>query len=307
MASPVTEKKDAAGASAANSSPLLTPAAWVQIGVLGLLFVLLHSYVLGILYQAGRNDPNWSHIFAIPFISGYMVYRQRERLKRCPTYLDYRGLGVFVFGLVMYGAGIHLNSTMIMGYGMVIELIGLAWFFLGAKVMSSLWLPIAYLGFGVRFTFIYTYISLVLQHVASFAGAVAINVLGIPLGVEADNTGVLLTIYHHGALINPPLNVEEACSGLRSLMALTAIAVAMAFVDRRPWPSRLLIIAAAVPTAVAVNVFRISVTGLSYPFQPELSRGDAHDFIGLLMLLPAMGLLMLVMKLCDRTWEVKPW
>ncbi len=290
-----------------RQEPLIPLHGWMQIAVLGGLFVLLHHYVLLLLYQAGRNDPNWSHIVAIPFISVYMIFRQRERLRSCPVVRDYKGLAIFLFGLMMYGAGLHLSSTMVMGYGMVVELLGLVWFFVGSKVMATLWLPILYLGFGVRFTFLYTYISLVLQHVAAAAGAVAINILGLPFGVEADNMGALLTVYHNGMLVNPPLNVEEACSGLRSLMALTAIAVAMAFVDRRPWYSRVLIMVAAVPTAVVVNVFRITVTGLSYPFQPELSRGDAHDFIGLLMLLPAMAVLMLIMKLCDRNWGVKPW
>ncbi len=290
-----------------KDAPLIPLRGWVQMAILGIIFISLHSYVLGILYRAGRSDADWSHIFAIPFISAYMIYRQRERLKICDVYRDYIGLAVFILGLLMYGAGIQLNSTMIMGYGMVVELLGLAWFFLGRQVMKSLWIPIVYLGFGVRFTFLYTYISLILQRVASAAGGIVITILGLPFDVEADSTGALLTIYHQGALINPPLNVEEACSGLRSLMVLTAIAVALAFIERRAWTSRILIVAAAVPTAIAVNVVRIAVTGLLYPFYPQLSRGDAHDFIGLLMLLPAMGLLMLAVKFCDQWWGVKPW
>jgi len=286
---------------------LISAHAWVWIVVLGVLFLYLHRYVLQILYDAAVNDPNWSHIVAIPFISAYMIYRQRQRLRRCTSYREYKALFVFLFGFIMYGAGIQLGSTMIMGYGMVVELIGLVWFFVGAKVMKTLWLPLAYLGFGVRFTYVYDYISMKLQQVASVAGEVAVNILGIPLEVEAEKTGVVLDIYHKGLLITPSLNVAEACSGLRSLMALTAIAVALAFLDRRPWLSRFIIIAAAVPTAVGTNVVRIAITGLFYPFQPGLSGGDAHEFIGLLMLLPAMGVLMLIMKLCDRQWGAKPW
>ncbi len=285
---------------------LIPPHAWIQILVIGVLFIMLHSHVLGTLWRAGKT-PNWSHIYLIPFLSLYLVYRQRDRLRRCPVQKDPRGLLVFVIGLGAYSAGIQVHSTMIMGYAMIIELLGLVWFMVGISIMKTLWLPIVYLAFAIKFTFIYTYISLVLQHVAAGGGSFVVNLLGLPWDIEADNLGALLAVYHRGVLIEPPLNVEEACSGLRSLMALCAIAVAMAFMDRRRWYSRLCIVVSAVPVAVAVNVFRISLTGMIYPYNPELCRGGPHDFLGMIMLVPAMFLLGFIMRLCDQLWPARRW
>lgn len=284
----------------------LVPAhAWIRIVVIGALFVLLHSYVLKLLYQSGRHDPDWAHIFLIPFISIYLIYHQRERLRNIPIWRDWIGIPIFVGGFTMYAAGIHLHSTMVMGYAMIIELLGITWYFVGRKMMTVLWVPILYLGFGVKFSVIYTYISLILQHVASAIGSVLINITGLFAAIEAEPIGAMINIYHRGALMTPPLNVEEACSGLRSLMALGALSVAMAFLNPRPWQSRILVIAAAVPVAVTVNAIRIAIIGLMYPYMPQLSRGDPHEFLGLVMLVPALLALTGIMRLTDHIFANK--
>ncbi len=279
--------------------PLIAPHAWIRIAILAVVFLALHSNVLSILYSAGKNNDNWSHIFLIPPISLYLIFRQRRKLARMQAHRDWKGLLFFVPGLLLYGAGIQIGSTMIMGYAMILELFGLVWFFVGWPMMKILWLPILYLVFGVKFTYLYTQISLVLQHVAASAGTFVLQIGGIPLGIDADAAGAVVQVYHQGRLIEPPLNVEEACSGLRSLMALGALSVAMAYLDDRPLWTRILIVGCAVPVAVLVNILRIAITGFLYPYHPQLCRGEVHELTGLLMLVPAILLLFLIMRICD--------
>lgn len=279
--------------------PLFSVSVWLRIAVIGALFVAFHSHVLSILYSTGRNSDNWSHIFLIPPISVYLVARQRHKLRELPAERDWRGLVIFIFGMLGYLAATQISSTMLMGYTMIAELFGLVWFLVGWRMMKVLWLPIVYLVFGVKFSFLYTQLSFVLQHVAATAGGFMVQVLGMPLGVDADAMGAVVDVYHQGRLIEPPLNVEEACSGLRSLMALGALSVAMAYLDERPIWMRLLLVACAVPVAVFVNILRITITGLLYPFHPQLCRGEVHELTGLLMLVPAILVLFLIMRVCD--------
>ena len=288
-----------------KNNALIPPHAWGRIALLGVLFVVLHGYVLRLLYVAGTSDPDWSHILIVPFISLYLIYRQSPVLRQITPNRSFIGLAVFAVGMLGYGAGNHLSSTMIMGYSMVIELFGLVWFFVGGQMMRWLWLPVMFLLFGVRFTFLYTYLSLPLQHLASSIGAVAITLIGIPMSIEADSMGALIEVYHRGHLIDPALNVEEACSGLRSLMAMSAVAVALAFIDWRPWYSRLCIAGAAIPVAVGVNVARITITGLLYPFNPDLTRGAAHEMTGLVLLIPGLFILLFIAKTVDHWWGFK--
>lgn len=288
-------------------SRLLSPQGWIQLVVTGSLFIALHWYVLNILWRTGKTDPAWSHIFLIPFISAYLIYRRKEVLKKLPVERDWKGLVCFILGLVLYTGGSQMNSTMIMGYAMVIEMFGLAWFFLGTQMIRFLWVPIFYLGFGVKFSYVYTYISMLLKRIAATIGAVNVNIFGLPWDIEADSLGAVLNIYHQGMLVQPPLNVAEACSGMRSLMAMAAIAVALAFLEWRPWYSRGIIILAAFPLAVTSNVLRLTVTGILYPFNPALAHGDPHSFAGLLALIPSLAVLILLVKACDRIWTAKSY
>ncbi|MFO7821917.1 MAG: archaeosortase/exosortase family protein, partial [Lentisphaeria bacterium] len=69
--------------------------------------------------------------------------------------------------------------------------------------------------------------------------------------------------------------------------------------------SRLLTIIAALPVAVGVNVFRITITGVLYPFNPQFTRGDTHEMTGLLLLIPGMMLLLGLTKLLDHYFGFK--
>ena len=63
-------------------------------------------------------------------------------------------------------------------------------------------------------------------------------------------------------LTHQRLSVVEACSGIRSLITLSFFClVYVYFMDDRQW-RRAVVVAAAVPAAILVNVFRITFTGV---------------------------------------------
>ena len=93
----------------------------------------------------------------------------------------------------------------------------------------------------------------------------------------------------------PPLNVEEACSGMRLLMTMTALGVAMAFVNERQLWQRLVMILACGPIAVLCNVIRVTTTGFFTVYdRPDLARGVPHTLLGLGMLVIAFSLYALI-------------
>jgi len=66
------------------------------------------------------------------------------------------------------------------------------------------------------------------------------------------------------------LNVVEACSGIRSLMALTFLSLFYGFFfDRKPWMSGFLLLA-TVPIAILANASRVALTGILTEVNPEL-------------------------------------
>jgi exosortase len=103
----------------------------------------------------------------------------------------------------------------------------------------------------------------------------------------------VLTVYDSG---KPQLlNVAEACSGMRMLVAFLALGVAMAYVSLPTVWQRVALVVMGVPVAVFVNVLRVATLGVLTLINPDFVTGEFHHFIGLLWLLPAFLLYLLVL------------
>ena len=96
--------------------------------------------------------------------------------------------------------------------------------------------------------------------------------------------------------------------GLRSLMTFITIGAAMAFLSARPIWQKVLVTMSAVPIAIFCNVMRVSGQGLlDHYWSREWSQGFAHQFAGMVMLIPAFFLLLLVGWMLDRIFvEIVP-
>jgi len=107
-------------------------------------------------------------------------------------------------------------------------------------------------------------------------------------------------------------DVAPACSGIRSLVAITAIAIIYAFMGFRGWWQRLLMMASAIPLAFIGNTFRMLVIVLAAEFWGQGAGNKAHEsaFWSLLPYVPAvLGLVLLgrwLEKIQDRKEETEP-
>lgn len=275
---------------------------WLRIGVLAALFIYYFHYVLAYLGRLALDDPNWSHAFLVPFISLYFLYLRHERWAVIPPRVSWWGLPLFIAGMVGYALGIYpITNHMAMAYSMIAALFGLVWLLNGRERMRELWLPILYLVFGVKISYaLWEPVAWQLQRLAASCAGPLITICGLPLAIEAEVTGTAIHILHNGLRVEPPVNIAEACSGLRMLMTLVALGVAYVYVSERAWWNRALLVLLTVPIAILVNAGRVTVIGLIYPYNQQLGTGDFHLFIGLFMLVPALGLLTLASWFLDK-------
>jgi exosortase/archaeosortase family protein len=120
-------------------------------------------------------------------------------------------------------------------------------------------------------------------------------------GVTAQQIGTKIRI---GDGISRPvhtLNVAEACAGMRSLMTFISVGAAIAFLSSRPLWQKILITLSGIPIAIFCNVMRVSGQGLLDTYvSTELANGFAHQFVGMVMLIPAFFLLLLVCWVLDH-------
>ncbi|HEX4143134.1 MAG TPA: exosortase/archaeosortase family protein [Pirellulales bacterium] len=123
-----------------------------------------------------------------------------------------------------------------------------------------------------------------LQRLATDCSTYCLQTLGIAAVNEGNRIGL--------GEVN--LDIVEACSGLRMLTIFGAIAVAITMVTDRPWWEKMIIVASAVPIALAVNIIRITATGIMYvsPWVgPEMADRVFHDMYGWFMMPVALGML----------------
>jgi exosortase len=89
-----------------------------------------------------------------------------------------------------------------------------------------------------------------------------------------------------------PLFVAEACSGLRSLMALGTLGILFAYFFRKSWAERIVLIASTIPIAIIVNSFRVALTAVLSHYKPELAKGAMHTTEGFITFAMAFALLL---------------
>ncbi len=101
-----------------------------------------------------------------------------------------------------------------------------------------------------------------------------------------------------------PLEVAQACSGLRSLLSLVTLAIIYGYLmEKRNW-LRVVLACSAVPIAVFANSFRIFGTGLIVQYwDPEKADGFYHEFQGWLVFVVSLILLFALHRLIGLIWK----
>src|SRR5262245_3416388 len=113
-----------------------------------------------------------------------------------------------------------------------------------------------------------------MQLIASDYATRAIRLFGVP----ALREGAVIEL----ARMKP--QVVEACSGIRSLVTLAALATIYAYFTERRWTRRFALIVAVIPIAISANAARVAVTGvMAHAWGVQAAEGFLHGFSGWLI------------------------
>lgn len=209
------------------------------------------------------------------------------------------GVGSLLFGLLTFGYGIFPGQNdYVKDLGLVFTIFGIVLTLCGWQVMKITWFPIAFLICSLPWPgLFYSWLASPLQELAAL---VAVFVLQMT-GVDATQGGTKIVMDFGPLRPSRTLNVAEACAGLRSLMTFITVGASLAFLSSRPMWQKLLITVTAVPIAILCNVIRVAGQGLLDVYvSQKLAEGFAHQFVGLVMLVPAFFLLLGVCWIIDQ-------
>ena len=280
-----------------NSNP--TKTSWNDLGghnylkillIAGLFTYLFRNEIGSIVNRWLTDSSSWGHGFLIPLFSLYFINQHKNEILSLKTRPNYLGFFFLICGIVFFA----INGVSPSGYAylqpisMIAILGAIVLFLCGWSLIKYTWLPIAFLVFAVplprRY---YVAITMPMRHLAAEISAVLLNLLS---DLEASTSGVIIDVIYKGQHLEP-LNVAEACSGMRLLMAFLALGVAMAYLHYRPVWQRIVLLASTIPIAILCNIVRVTVTGFIYVFiHPKYIQGVYHDILGLGMLPLAFGL-----------------
>jgi exosortase len=195
-------------------------------------------------------------------------------------------------GLIVFGFGIFPGQNdYVKDLGMVITLFGVATLLGGWAVMKIAWFPIAFLVVALPWPeLVYAKLAWPLQQLAA---SVAVGTLRM-FGVDAQNFGTrIMMVDMHGN--QRLLNVAEACAGLKSVMTFLMVAGTVAFLGSRALWEKAVITVSAIPIAIFCNVMRVSGQGLLDRYvSHEWSEGFAHQFAGLVMVIPGFFMILAI-------------
>ena len=263
--------------------------AWIAGGIFAAGYLLTFwDFLRNQAVQAVTQPSDWGHTLLIPAISGYFVWLRRGQLLAEPFRPSWWGIAIFLLGLSIYMLSAFgppaVQHHNVRGLGAAVALLGGALAIFGLRSFRSLWFPWAYwLVFGQ--TISERLLSRVTERLQDWS-AVGADILMNTFGIDVERVGNVLTIHFADGTFHP-LNVAEACSGMRTLMAFLAIGVAMAALGLNTWWQRAALVAAGIPISLFVNILRVTSLGLLSIIDPNMSAGEFHSMVGLIWLVPA--------------------
>lgn len=250
-------------------------------GVLGWLafavFLVLYSpEFIEIRKGWSMVDSYYSHGFLIPPISGYLLWKMRDKLRALPIEPE----PVFGYALlILTGLGLvladFLSLRVFMQLSMLPMLAALILIFHGKRHLAMVAFPLAFLVFMIPLPQSITQgVSLNIKLLATESAVRLTRLFTFPMVRDGS-------FVHFG---DDKLLVGEVCGGLRSLISLLAFGALMANISKTRLWARILLFVVSGPVAVLSNIFRIFfLCVVGYYWGSGTATGRVHDVSGVLI------------------------
>jgi exosortase len=258
--------------------------------MISLLFMLFHmlgntaatvdsrsafSWMVALWTDAISFGADYSHGYFIPFVSLGVVWYRRKEIFSTAMRVDWRGLVVVIGALFLHWIGAKMQQTRVSLMSLVLLIWGIPFYLFGWKLAKQLIFPCAYLIFCIPLNFM-DVIAFPLRIIST---KMAVGMLN-GIGIEAVRSGTAILI----PSMPTGMDVADPCSGLRSLLAMTALAAVYAYFTQKTLLKKWILFMASIPLAVFGNVARIvTIAIVSEAIGGKLALGLYHDYSGYIL------------------------
>jgi len=241
------------------------------------------------------TEPDYSHGFFVVPLALLFLWLRRQRFPGTTGGWVWVGWVFIALSVAVRYVGGRYHVDALDGWSIPIWILGTCWLIGGWQVclwagpsIAFLWLmtPLPYRAERLA--------SLPLQRIATSISCWGLQFLGQPALAEGN------TIY----LGEHPLEVEDACCGLRIFVGVFALASAYVIIVRRSLWEKAVLFACVVPVALAANAVRIVMTALLYQHvSGPTAKQFSHDYAGWVMIFFAAALFGLVLWYLSRLFK----
>jgi exosortase len=261
------------------ATPAVLQASAIQaIAICGLLVLAFWPILLG-MYGSWFDERSYMEhgILVIPAVA-YMVWTKRDQLRAIPLHPSGWGIALIALGGLQALLGVLAQWVWVSRMAFLVSLTGSILLVFGADMLRALTYPLGTLILMITPpTFVFERLTLSLQLLASSLGANCLDALGYSVLRE----GNILE------MVGIKLSVEEACSGIRSLLAIIFMCALYNFFFVEGRSMKTWIMAMAIPIAIFGNAGRIVASGIAGQFNRAWVGGATHEAFGYVSVLIA--------------------
>ena len=241
-------------------------------------------------------DQSWSHEFGAygPIIlatGGWLLWRQADVLGREAVpgedWITWAALvaalGSYVFGRAYDFIPLEVGGVYLAGLAMLHARFGL-------RAMRSVWFPLLYLAFVIPPpNTLLAELTAPLKEAVSQVATNWLHAWGLPVARE----GVTIFVAQYQLL------VEDACSGMNSIVGLIAVSLLYIYLMRgSSWLYSIILVMFVIPVAIVANILRIMVLVLlTYFYGNEVAQGFLHFTAGMFLFATALLFVFLIDRL----------
>jgi exosortase len=227
----------------------------------------LYDLFSSVLHRVGS-----SHGLFVPFISGYFIWLERERIKQCE--LDFSllsGGAMMLAGFFLFYASRGSTEVALPALSFFLVVSGLLTVVFGNQLLKAVAFPLFFLITMIPLPSpIYRHIGEWMRSATTAGSIWVMNLIHFPIYREG----------YHVLLPNTSLFIDTGCSGIRYLLSYFVFSLAYAFLFKKSPKSRVLAVLASFPIALIAGVLRLSAIYLTvYYIGAFMAEHQPHVFV----------------------------
>lgn len=239
------------------------------------------------LKRSWNHENDFEHGFMVPLISLGLIIWQWKTLRQSIQPGNILGAVVALAGALFFVLAHRTGQARLALGGLPMMLWGAGWFLYGNRVAWQSLFPLFVFWLAIPVPQ-FQQATMHLQILSTKLASLGCGWLGIETEVRGTQ---ILSLTHKWE----PLEIDEGCGGIRSLMALILISSVWAYVSKMALWKKILLCAAAFPLAIIGNMLRItSIFALSEMGYAKFAKDTWHDWAGLVLFYPISLFLLLV-------------